>query len=104
MNSTGTSISVNCLLLPTGSNFTATLDNTLVGTYNTAVATSSTATSKTMFTKSGLDGSAQHTLVLQKIANDPGWVSSVPGDEASHLNIDSFTWVPLVVAFCLNSY
>jgi len=87
----GTSISAACFLSQTGSNFTATLDDTLVGTYNTAVSSISAVTTKTMFTKSGLDGNSQHTLVLQKIANDPGWVSSLPGDQESHLDIDSFT-------------
>jgi hypothetical protein len=82
---------VNCLISLTGSNFTATLDGTLLGTYNTAVAALSSEASETMFTKSGLNGNAQHTLVLQKIADVAGWVSPVSGDAVSHLNIDSFT-------------
>lgn len=87
----GTSVSVTCLLYPTGANFTATLDNVVVGSYNTAVTSLSDAQTKVIFTKDGLDSSAQHTLVLQKTANDPGWVSSVVGDAASHLNLDSIT-------------
>ncbi|KIM29365.1 hypothetical protein M408DRAFT_328980 [Serendipita vermifera MAFF 305830] len=90
---TGTSISVTCLLWPTGSNFTATLDNSLLGTYNTAVTSISAAVPKVIFTKDSLDGNTQHTLVIEKAPNDPAWVSTVPGDESSHLHIDSITIV-----------
>lgn len=88
---TGRSISVTCLLWPTGSNFTATLDGNLIGTYDTA-AGSLSSLPKVFFLMDNLDDTIQHTFVVEKVANDPGWVSSQPGDESSYLYIDSVTF------------
>lgn len=70
----GRSISATCLLWPTGSNVTATLDGNLIGTYNTAAADITAAGPRILFTKDNLDETTQHTLVLEKMANDPGWL------------------------------
>jgi len=89
---TGTSISVACLLWPTGSNFTFVFDGKGYDYFgDTAVSNNSAATIKTVISISRLDGNSQHTLVLQKVVDDPGWVSSIIGDQESHLMIDSFT-------------
>ena len=52
-----------------------------------------------MFTEDNLASGTQHTLVLEKIANDAGWVSTISGDTSSHLNIDSITYVLLFEIF-----
>ncbi|KAG8856557.1 hypothetical protein FRB91_000610 [Serendipita sp. 411] len=87
----GTSVSLSCLVWPTGANLTATLDSVSLGTFDTSVSSSSEASVKVIFTKDGLDGSADHVLVIAKAANDPGWQSAIAGDPYSHVNIDSFT-------------
>lgn len=86
----GTSIKVYGLLYPTGCNVSATLDGSSLGTYNLAVETSSLANVQAIFSKDGLDASKQHEIVLTKMANNPGWTSTVSGDPNSHLNLDGF--------------
>lgn len=82
------SISVNCYFSPTGSNFTATLDGTLIGTYSTYSAEIDKQ-SKLISLKDNLD-TIPHEIVLEKVPTDPEWVSSLgPGDHPSYLQIDS---------------
>lgn len=77
---------------PTGANISITLDSQQMEVVNTGVASLSDATPKVIWSKDNLSGST-HTVVISKVANDPNWVSSVAGDEQSHLSLDSFTSV-----------
>ncbi|KIM29354.1 hypothetical protein M408DRAFT_23118 [Serendipita vermifera MAFF 305830] len=86
----GRSISVTCLVQPEGSNFTATLDGSLVGTYNTTLGPVGTLP-KVIFTIDDLNNTSHmYTLVLERVPDDPGWVSEFVG-EPSYLFLDSIT-------------
>jgi hypothetical protein len=69
-----------------------TLDSEQVAIINTAVASLGLVVPKVVWSQDNLSGGT-HSVVVAKLANDPTWVSTVPGDDQSHLSLDSFTCV-----------
>jgi hypothetical protein len=88
----GSSISVTCLMWPTGANISITLDSQQVAIVNTAVTSLALVVAKSVWSQDDLSVGT-HSVVVAKLANDPAWVSTVSGDDQSHLNLDSFTCV-----------
>ncbi|KIM29352.1 hypothetical protein M408DRAFT_23116 [Serendipita vermifera MAFF 305830] len=77
------SISVTCFFQPAGSNFTASVNGGLVGTYNTYSADSG-GELRTILIMDNMDASLERRLVLQKAPNDNE-------NNLSYLEIDSIT-------------
>jgi hypothetical protein len=69
-----------------------TLDSQQVAIINTAVASLGLVVPKVVWTQDNLSAGT-HSVVVTKLANDPAWVSTVSGDDQSHLSLDSFMCV-----------
>jgi hypothetical protein len=65
-----------------------------VAIVNTAVTSLALVVAKAVWTQDDLSART-HSVVVSKLANDPDWVSTVSGDDQSHLNLDSFTCVQM---------
>ena len=80
----------------TGCNFTVSLDGDISGPYSLLTLDPLKIQPAIVFSVQGLDAFRSHVLVVRKIPDDPGYVSRLPDEPTSQLNVDAFLYETLI--------